>query len=370
LPRPSRSVRYSRFFVALDRAALDPEAWRDVCDALAGILDATGAVLVPPEPEFRNTGLPHSEALAELLHRYAMDGWATRDIRSERGFPCLLRAGVAADQDFVSAEEMRRHPYYAEFLAPAGLQWSLGVGFRVKDREWAVALQGTPARGPFLAEDVAAALALRDRLALAANAAAALGDRRVESVRDVLAEAGRGIVAVGAGGQIAWLNEPADEMLRDAELARYGKLRSKHDFVGTRLADMIDAAAGYRWSGGLQLPGPVTVAGREGRAFSVNAIPMPRDFQALLSGVQVLVTIYEVAAAAGGLAERLRERFHLTPKQVELAEHLAAGRSLKEAADAMGIVGDTARDHLKQIFSKTGTNRQAALVALLATLDP
>jgi DNA-binding CsgD family transcriptional regulator len=369
LPRPSRSERYSRFFSALDRAALDPPAWREVCDGLAGLLDAAGAGIIPSEPALRTTALPYSERLGELVHRYVAEGWLRHDIRAEKGFSRAVRTGFAVDQDYIAPEEMRRHPLYADLLASGGLQWSLAIAFAVKDRPWVASIQGSPARGPFGPADVKVALGMRGRVALAATAAAALGDRRIESVRDVLTEAGRGVVAVGVGGQIAWLNEPADEMLRDAELARYGKLRSKHDFVGTRLADMIDAAALYRWSGGLRLPGPVTVPGRGGRVYSVNAIPMPRDFQALLSGVQVLVTIYEVAPAAGGLAERLRERFQLTPKQIELAEHLAAGRSLRQAADAMGIVGDTARDHLKQIFSKTGTNRQATLVALLAKLD-
>mgnify|MGYP002712620104 CR=1 FL=1 len=45
---------------------------------------------------------------------------------------------------------------------------------------------------------------------------------------------------------------------------------------------------------------------------------------------------------------------------------LSCGSSLTDAAPALGMSRETARHHLKQIFQKTDTHRQAQLVALVS----
>jgi DNA-binding CsgD family transcriptional regulator len=50
------------------------------------------------------------------------------------------------------------------------------------------------------------------------------------------------------------------------------------------------------------------------------------------------------------------------PSQARLADLLATGCSLKEAAKQLDITPVSARQYLKLIFQKTGTHRQAELV--------
>lgn len=57
--------------------------------------------------------------------------------------------------------------------------------------------------------------------------------------------------------------------------------------------------------------------------------------------------------------------FGLTRREAELAEAIAAGAALSQAAGDLGIAEGTARQYLKGVFAKTGTHRQAELVALL-----
>ena len=59
--------------------------------------------------------------------------------------------------------------------------------------------------------------------------------------------------------------------------------------------------------------------------------------------------------------------FGLTGAEARLARLLVGGASLAEAAERLRIQEPTARTYLKQMFLKTGTNRQAALVRLLLT---
>jgi DNA-binding CsgD family transcriptional regulator len=67
----------------------------------------------------------------------------------------------------------------------------------------------------------------------------------------------------------------------------------------------------------------------------------------------------------------LQCHFSLTPAEARLALHLVAGETLRSAAAKLSITYETARTHLKNIFGKTGTCRQAELViAIVTTLPP
>ncbi|WP_425128724.1 helix-turn-helix transcriptional regulator [Burkholderia lata] len=61
----------------------------------------------------------------------------------------------------------------------------------------------------------------------------------------------------------------------------------------------------------------------------------------------------------------LKKLYDLTPAETSIALLLTNGLTLEEAADASGISKNTARAHLRSIFSKTGATRQATLVRIL-----
>ena len=61
----------------------------------------------------------------------------------------------------------------------------------------------------------------------------------------------------------------------------------------------------------------------------------------------------------------MRSQFGLTPAEAQLAINLCGGMDLKEVAETMHITFNTARTHLKRIFSKTHVSRQAELIRLL-----
>ena len=62
---------------------------------------------------------------------------------------------------------------------------------------------------------------------------------------------------------------------------------------------------------------------------------------------------------------QLRAAFGLSKAEARLALHLSAGASLASMAKAFDVKLSTIRSQLQQVFEKTGTSRQAQLVALL-----
>ena len=61
----------------------------------------------------------------------------------------------------------------------------------------------------------------------------------------------------------------------------------------------------------------------------------------------------------------LHQLFGLTPAEARLCIALVKGKSVEEYAREAGISSNTARTHVKRIYSKTGVRRQSELVRLL-----
>lgn len=79
----------------------------------------------------------------------------------------------------------------------------------------------------------------------------------------------------------------------------------------------------------------------------------------------VMVYIRDAVARSQVDTKIAKELFNFTPAESALALHLANGLSLEEAAESLGIMRNTARAHLRSMFSKTGASRQAELVRVL-----
>lgn len=65
----------------------------------------------------------------------------------------------------------------------------------------------------------------------------------------------------------------------------------------------------------------------------------------------------------------LHERFALTARELQVARLLAAGRSAREVAGALGISYYTARHHVEHVLAKVGVRSRAAVAAVLAAGD-
>ncbi len=63
--------------------------------------------------------------------------------------------------------------------------------------------------------------------------------------------------------------------------------------------------------------------------------------------------------------EALRRRFGLTRAEAAFLGEIVKGDGIQAAADRLGVSLATARTHLRHVFDKTGTQRQAELVGLM-----
>ena len=63
--------------------------------------------------------------------------------------------------------------------------------------------------------------------------------------------------------------------------------------------------------------------------------------------------------------DELRRRYGLTEREIEVARHLADGRTNAEVARVLGISPFTARNHTERVLGKLGVSNRARVAAVL-----
>jgi DNA-binding NarL/FixJ family response regulator len=204
-----------------------------------------------------------------------------------------------------------------------------------------------------------------------AQSRAALDAMRGERALAVLDTIATGIVLMGGGGRSLHCNAAAAQLLE----TRYGwtdRTRLPHGFGGADLRDLLEEAGqasrvGEAYSGAMAID-PSSEMPEAGSLMAlVVALPGQtaeaqgdRPIEA-----QVALFLVDTARRTRLSDTMLAQVFGLTPTESAVAGRLAAGERLDAIASELGISQTTVSFHLRNIFGKTRTNRQADLVALM-----
>ncbi|GAB2208796.1 hypothetical protein ROS1_56130 [Roseibium sp. ROS1] len=203
------------------------------------------------------------------------------------------------------------------------------------------------------------------RLALAGSGPdRPLGMNGMESVLNVLSF---GIVLVSLSGVVF-----ANRAAREIHMARDGLVIDRTLHTGSSqlandirklLANACEAACkGQDHLASLTVQRP---SGRRDFLLTVCSLPdstgLPND------DAKAVIFISDLAHRPRMPDEILAGLFDLTPTESEVARALAQGRRKEDIAQELSIAPTTVAFHLRNLFEKTGTNRQADLIALLLT---
>jgi DNA-binding CsgD family transcriptional regulator len=153
----------------------------------------------------------------------------------------------------------------------------------------------------------------------------------------------------------------------DLALTREGRLEVAGRPARQPLARAVAEACRTGGGNGLAAGATFHLPRAEGNPYGVVVSPLRSPLLPLLPSppaAVVLVTDPDRPLEATGVLERL---YGLTAAEARLACVVASGRTLQDAADVLGISHNTARWTLQNVFAKTDTTRQAALVRLLLT---
>ena len=369
-PHPDEA--FAAAIARLYDAAITPDLWPDALDALEPLFGAMTAHLFTWDrlaQRRESTVGAHSFLRTDQDWDYYHRINPRRKVLAVEPLGYILACNEHLDSDFV-----RRDEYFNDYCLPLERRYLLGTNFAAQDHLlMSFAVMRTARQGPFgsrekvllrrLLPDLRRALLLDQQLR-AARARATLG----QSVLDALPQA---VLATDAAGRIRHANRAAEALLTAGTMLRQrqgGLAATTHAETGMLLAALrraVEAAPDAT-------PGPASsliLHDDAGAGLAVTVTPLDRH--ARLNGLPehrlALLTAVPMAPPRADPAP-LRLAFGFTGAEAELAVALAGGQRLAAIAAARGVRMPTVRHQLRAVFDKTGTNRQAELVRLLASL--
>lgn len=184
---------------------------------------------------------------------------------------------------------------------------------------------------------------------------------------DIMDRLPQGVILVNVHCKVLQTNRTAEDILCDRDglvKDRGGRLTASHSDDTMVLRGLVQKASANDQAS--PTGGAMTIVRPSGGpSLSLMVTPLdPKMDTGELDEpvVSVFVTDPGHQAPKVGMLCKL---YGMTPAEARLATHLAGGGSLDQASAAWGVKVSTVRTHLKRIFAKTETSRQADLVRLL-----
>jgi DNA-binding CsgD family transcriptional regulator len=179
-----------------------------------------------------------------------------------------------------------------------------------------------------------------------------------------------GLFLVDAGGQIVHANASGHAMLAQGVLVRgsSGKLTTHDTSAAQGLSEIFSSAATDRASSGPQV-GAVPLTGRGGEHYVAHVLSLSAGVRRLAGADDRAVAALFVQKASRDLPSpqnAIAKLYRLTPTELRVLAGIVQVGGAPEVALAMGISVSTVKTHLRRLFAKTGTDRQADLVKLVA----
>ena len=357
-----RTWNIARIEQAFAEAAVDPTRWVDALEIAATETDSFGALILPVSGGGPVPGLPYTDSLSRVAEVYFCNNWCERDTRY-LGVRHMQRNGVVDDLDIMGVEALRQHPYYQEFLAPLGLQWFAGVGMMAGNDVWCLSIQRTIASGPFSPEEKRDLASLSARLTSSVALARALGHGRAAGALAAFEMCGTAVVLLNSYGEVFRANQCAERLFGDEIKIVQKRLVSKSSAATTLLDKALRDLVWRHDSSALATP--ILLPRSQGRPLLVCPVKLSNFSSNILSDCDFALVLIDTEKRSRPIEAQLQAFFRLTNAEAKLAARLADGSALGVAASELGIAKETSRSQLKSIFRKTGTHRQAELVALL-----
>lgn len=361
---------YDRIVSALYDAALDSRRWGAALEHFRELFKANYVTLILKVPDMSETGLMIS--VGELPG--GIGGKVVYHTYQHTTTPFVNQPAdkVFTVGDLMSESEWRKTPYFIHWCQPYNVFHVMGVDISTPESGKLRFRITRPEDAPgFSAEERSLCEALLPHLRRALHMHNLLD--RSESLGTLYSKAiGRLSVAtivLDETGKVLDQNLIAQDILASGDGLKLvgGRLEATYPSDNRALQQLIRNAFAQQ-SGDRVVPSEAMSVSRPSGLVSLGVVieQVPSGEWAEGKG-KPSVVVYIRDAAGKSLASTTvaKQLFNLTPAETGLAMELANGLSLEEAAEVLNIRRNTARAHLRSIFSKTGVRRQTELVRIM-----
>ncbi len=282
---------------------------------------------------------------------------------------------VVLGTEILPNSELVKTEFYGDYLRPLGLLHRLcGVVARDGlDVEFVAVLRAKGTK-PFNERDKIRLRRILPHLQQVWDLRRTLRAERIEheALVGVLNRVPIACVLVDHAARIHYVNQPAERLLarRDGLMAAANCITAATGRESVRLRRMIGRLAVGAGSGRRDL-GEIVIVSRPSERPPILLTGLCiRRREAGRPRVGGLVALLAKDPEGENLAslDSFSAAYRLTQAETRLIGLLAQGRGLFEAASELGVTKNTARTHMRHIYSKVGIHRQTDIIRLLAKL--
>jgi DNA-binding CsgD family transcriptional regulator len=358
-------AEFSDLIEAIYQGPLEAPPWKTFLGLLRIQMHVAFAtlVLLPAscgQPMLTSTSGPQTDA--------ALDAYNGRFFEIDP-FLNLPRNQVVVASELVGVAKWFSGDFYKEFLKPLDIQDLLGMDSVTPDgAEIRLRVTKSHDSPPFGDRDRAFFELIMPHLKLAVHLRAHLDGIDIE--RNFLARTIQsmqiGTVLLDAQGSILSINDEAKTILDECDGLKLvgGKLEAEYSSENSILQRLTLAAYSASKSKVPTMMEAVAITRPSARSkltVMIRAIPAT-EWSEGWRRARVAIFLRDPERKPQGSLEIIRDLFGLTFVEGWLALLMAQGRTLDEASEQLNIRRNTARAHLRSIFSKMGVTRQAELV--------
>jgi DNA-binding CsgD family transcriptional regulator len=352
-------------------ATLDPSLWRDVLADIADFVRGQAAGLLAKDT-LSKIGNVHFNFGVEdrYIRLYEETYWKFDPLAPLLFFDVEQ---VTSITDVTPFDEMREGRFYKEWVKPQGWLDAANVVLEKSVTSFSILSVIRDEASGFVDDRMRRRMRLvvpHVRRAVLISRVIELKTTQADGFAEMLDGLSAGMFLVDASGRIVHANAAGHAMLADGSFIRAagGRLAARDPDADRSLKDVF-AAAGFDdnavGTSGISVP----LTARGGGQLVAHALPltsgMRRDTGNAYKAAAALF-VHKAALDAPAPPETIAKTFKLTPAELRVLLGVVEVGGAPEVAEALGIAASTVTTHLKHLYAKTGTSRQADLVKLVA----
>jgi DNA-binding CsgD family transcriptional regulator/PAS domain-containing protein len=355
-------------------ASLNPNLWRVFLEKLQAILGSQASALFIQDFGKAGQNSGGAEIGIQADHRRAYEQYyGSKNIYLLRGQQLLTPGRVLIYDELCPRSEAMRSEFYNDWVAPQGLGPGI-LAIVAKENSICSMLGVMWPKNKIIPSRIQIVDRVLPHLQRAVQIHSRITGLDIERrmVQHAIDHWQTGLIFLNHRGVVLFVNAAASRLLAQNDALRLGKggLEAVQPACNRVLCSLIDNSIQTSLGLGLNAGGKVLIKRRVGQPLSVFVSPIREqelsDFglpPSVIPGAIIFIDDPDQEYRIDN--KQLRQLYGLTRAEATICALLVKGSDLNAISNALHISLETVRTHLKHIFSKTGTRRQAELVSLL-----
>lgn len=350
-------------------AAADNDIWPHVLTSIADLTRSEGGILFGQSYTAQRIYFDFNGRLSEECNRvyqerHMHNPWSRYMERQPTG-------RLVLSDEAVSLSELQRSAFYDEVLRPQEVGHNGMVALAARDDfRAAFNMCRSERRGPFdpdeqqLLEWLSPHLCRSVTLGFRIDGYLAM-HQAAFNVLDRLAD---GVVVLDRKARVLFANAAARRLAQEERLRLHQSIGTHSPAHTQRLNELIRAALQGGAGGTMSLPRDL-----DGRLLtilvaSIRSKDLGRLSDAGVKDAAVLLFAIDPADRRSTPLGQIMDAYGLTHAEARVALAASSGNTIIETAQSLNLSPNTIKTHLRRVFAKTATGRQAELAGLIAAI--